>query len=338
MLTRHGADHFQNRLLMNVVIILMNNLLALTIYLQTLVAPPLSCCATATASSVGGDPVDGATPAARTARTDSLGARIEARLDETGLEFGVAYRDLGSGREVLLNPDREFHAASTMKVPVMVRLFRMAERGALSLDDSLRITNRFTSIYDSSTYRLSPEDDSDPALYDRVGDPVPVRELVQRMIARSSNLATNELIRLADAAETRAMLERIGAGGLQVLRGVEDIPAYRQGINNTTTARALLELLSALARGALAGQDATREMISILEAQHFNEGIPGGLPDSVDVAHKTGWITGIVHDAAVVEPPGRAPYVLVVLTRGEVEAERTRRAIADVSRMIWEAY
>ena len=267
---------------------------------------------------------------------DSLAERIEDRLRDAGLEYGVAYRDPASGRELLLNADAEFHAASTMKVPIMARLFRMAERGQLSMDDSLRVTNRFTSIYDSSDYRLSPEDDSDPELYDRVGQRVPVRELVRRMIARSSNLATNELIRLADPAATRAMLREIGAGGLRVLRGVEDIPAFRHGMNNTTTARALMELLSALARGELAGAEGTRQMMSILEAQHFNDGIPAGLPDSVTVAHKTGWITGIVHDAAVVEPPGQEPpYVLVVLTRGDVEAEVARRAVADVSRMIW---
>lgn len=276
--------------------------------------------------------------AAGAAGTDSLADRIEARLAGAGLEYGVAWRDLASGRQLLLNPDAEFHAASTMKVPIMARLFRMAERGRLSLDDSLRVTNRFTSIYDSSAYRLSPEDDSDPDLYEKVGRRVPIRQLVRRMIARSSNLATNELIRLADPEATRAMLREIGAGGLRVLRGVEDIPAFRHGMNNTTTARALMELLTALARGELAGPEGTREMMSILEAQHFNDGIPAGLPESVTVAHKTGWITGIVHDAAVVEPPGEAaPYVLVVLTRGEVEAEVARRAVADVSRMIWRA-
>ena len=300
------------------------------------VALPSSAIASGTDAAVGTG--GGGTPAVPAAGPDTLAERIDARLREAGLEeYGIAYRDLGSGRDILLNPDAEFHAASTMKVPIMARLFRMAERGELSLDDSLRVTNRFTSIYDSSSYRLSREDDSDPGLYEKVGDRVPIRELVRRMIARSSNLATNELIRLADAGATRAMLEGIGAGGLRVLRGVEDIPAYRHGMNNTTTARALMELLSALARGDLAGPEATREMMSILEAQHFNDGIPAGLPDTVDVAHKTGWITGIVHDAAVVDPPGAAPYVLVVLTRGDVEAERARRAVADVSRMIWDA-
>lgn len=299
-----------------------------------LVGVPAATPAAGPAASPSPAPRHGAGPAAL---PDSLGAEIEARLRRAGVEFGVAYRDLGSGRELLLTPDAEFHAASTMKVPIMARLFRMAERGEISLEDSLRLTNRFTSIYDSSSYRLSREDDSDPGLYGKVGDRVPIRELVRRMIARSSNLATNELIRLADAGEIRAMLEEIGAGGLRVLRGVEDIPAFRHGMNNTTTARALMELLSALARGDLAGPGATRKMMSILEAQHFNDGIPAGLPDSVDVAHKTGWITGIVHDAAVVDPPGAAAYVLVVLTRGDVEAERARRAVADVSRTIWEA-
>jgi beta-lactamase class A len=270
---------------------------------------------------------------------DSLRARIDARLAGAGLSaWGVAYRDLATGQELLMHPDSSFHAASTMKVPVMARLFRMAERGRLSLADSLRVTNRFRSIYDSSVYRLSPEEDSDTTLYRRVGERVPVRELIHRMIARSSNLATNELIRLADPDSIETMLAGIGAGGLQVLRGVQDIPAFRHGMSNRTTARALMELLSALARGELAGPEATREMTDILEAQHFNDGIPAGLPDSVAVAHKTGWITGIVHDAAVVTPsPGAEPYVLVVLTRGEVEPARARRSVADVSRMIWEA-
>ena len=316
----------------------MSNVLpALTFALVLLVVPRPSAAIGSDLAAVGGTG-GGVTSAVPVPGPDSLAGRIDARLREAGLEeHAVAYRDLSSGRQILLNPDLEFHAASTMKVPIMARLFRMAERGELSLSDSLRVTNRFTSIYDSSSYRLSREDDSDPELYEQVGDRVPIRELVRRMIARSSNLATNELIRLADADETRAMLEEIGAGGLQVLRGVEDIPAYRHGMNNTTTARALMELLSTLARGDLAGPEATREMMSILEAQHFNDGIPAGLPDSVDVAHKTGWITGIVHDAAVVDPPGTAPYVLVVLTRGDVEAERARRAVADVSRMIWDA-
>lgn len=270
---------------------------------------------------------------------DSLEARIEVRLQEAGLSaWGVAYRDLATGEELLLHPDSTFHAASTMKVPVMARLFRMAEEGRFSLGDSLRVTNRFTSIYDSSVYRLSPEEDSDTTLYRKVGERVPVRELVRRMIARSSNLATNELIRLADPDSIGAMLEEIDAGGMRVLRGVQDIPAFRHGMSNRTTARGLLEMLSALARGELAGPEATREMLAILEAQEFNDGIPAGLPDSVTVAHKTGWITGIVHDAAIVRPSaGAAPYVLVVLTRGDVEPGRARRAVAEVSRLIWEA-
>lgn len=302
----------------------MRNTLYLLIYALILSASAVPLAATATARPTG---------------PDTLEARIEARLERAGLSaWGVAYRDLGTGEETLIDADSAFHAASTMKVAVMARLFRVAERGRLSLEDSVRVTNRFASIYDSSVYRLSPGEDSDTTLYEKVGQRVPIRELIRRMIARSSNLATNELIRLAEPREIREMLEEVGAGGMRVLRGVQDIPAYRHGMSNRTTARALMELLTALARGQLAGPEGTREMMAILEAQHFNEGIPAGLPDSATVAHKTGWITGIVHDAAIVTPsPGAVPYVLVVLTRGDVESGRARRAVADVSRIVWRA-
>jgi beta-lactamase class A len=155
------------------------------------------------------------------------------------------------------------------------------------------------------------------------------------MIARSSNLATNILIELAGPEEIRAMLAELGASGISVLRGVEDIPAYRHGLNNTTTARGLLELFSMIGRGEAAGPDATREMVDILLAQEYRDGIPAGLPAGVPVAHKTGWITAIDHDGGIVYPPGESAYVLVVLTRGVEETEVTRAAIADVSRLVW---
>ena len=267
---------------------------------------------------------------------ERLARAIESRLAETGAEFAVAYRDLESGEEILLRPDLEFHAASMMKVPVMVRLYRMAESGQLSLDASVRVGNVFTSILDGSEYSLSPEDDSDSTLYRRIGSDATVRELLDRMITRSSNLATNLLIEIADPDSIAVLLESVGAGGMRVLRGVEDIPAYRAGMNNTTTARGLLELYTALGRGEVAGPVATEEMIDILSEQEFNDAIPAGLPPGIPVAHKTGWITGVDHDGGIVLPPGEPPYVLVILTRGVEDEGVTRQAAADVSRMIWE--
>ena len=273
------------------------------------------------------------TDEAEPALTDAL---LE-RMRETGAGFGIAYRDLETGDELLLHPDSTFHAASMMKVPVMVRLYRMAETGQLDLDGPVTVRNEFTSIYDGSPYSLAPSDDSDSTLYARIGSSATPRELIELMIERSSNLATNLLIDLADPDSIAAMLDGFGAGGMKVLRGVEDIPAYRNGLNNTTTARGLLELFSAIGRGEAAGPGATREMMDILLGQEFNDAIPAGLPADIQVAHKTGWITAVDHDGGIVIPPEGSRYVLVVLTSGVEDESVTRRAAADVSRLVWEA-
>ncbi len=262
--------------------------------------------------------------------------RIEARMTATRGRYAVAWRDLGNGDEILLHADTSFHAASMMKVPVMVRLFRMAEAGRIDLDRPIPVRNEFRSIEDGSLYSLSPEDDSDSTLYARVGGTATPRELIERMIARSSNLATNILVEIADPDSIAAMLDSLGAGGMKVLRGVEDIPAYRAGRNNTTTARGLLELFTALAAGRAAGPDATGEMLAILRSQEFNDAIPAGLPPGTPVAHKTGWIPAVDHDGGIVFPPDGAPWVLVVLSAGVEDETVTRGAAADVSRLIWE--
>jgi beta-lactamase class A len=266
----------------------------------------------------------------------SLRRAIVDRMANTGAEYGIAFRDPATGAEILINPDAEFHAASMMKVPVMARLYRMADAGRLDLAEPIELRNEFRSIFDGSVYSLTLDEDSDSTLYARAGDSIPTVELIDLMIARSSNLATNVLIELADPDSIAAMLDEFGAGGMKVLRGVEDIPAYRNGMNNTTTARGLLELFDALGSGRAAGPVSTRAMIDILLGQEFNDAIPAGLPADVPVAHKTGWITAVDHDGGLVYPPDGPPYVLVVLTSGVEDESVTREAAADVSRMVWE--
>ena len=96
------------------------------------------------------------------------------------------------------------------------------------------------------------------------------------------------------------------------------------------------ELLTALADGRVSDSAGTAEMLGILERQHFNEGIPAGLPDGVTVAHKTGWITRIDHDAAVVYPPDAGPFVLVIMVRGIDDHEVSSRLIADLAQLIYD--
>src|SRR5690606_27783726 len=131
------------------------------------------------------------------------------------------------------------------------------------------------------------------------------RELARLMIVRSSNLATNLLIERVSPADIARTLVRIGGEGMQVRRGVEDGPAYRQGLNNTTTAQGFARVLEAIARCSVTSRAACDAMAEILAAQEFNEMIPAGLPAGTRVAHKTGWITEIQHDGGIVYPPGR---------------------------------
>ena len=267
---------------------------------------------------------------------DSLRARIERRVaQERGAIAGIAFHDLQTGDSLYLNADDSFHAASTMKVPVMIELFRSIDAGALRLDQGILLVNQFGSIVDGSPYSLDAGDDSDSSAYKLTGTRVPLKELIDRMITRSSNLATNALIELVRASNANATAHMLGARNIRVLRGVEDNKAFRAGLNNTTTARDLAVLLEAIETGRAASRSSCNAMREILLHQEFNEEIPAGLPPGTRVAHKTGWITGVLHDAAVVYPPGRKPYVLVVLTRDIPEEKVARKLISDISRLVW---
>jgi beta-lactamase class A len=232
------------------------------------------------------------------------------------------------------NADRPFHAASTMKVPVMIEAFRQVEAGTRSWDDPVRVENRFRSIVDGSEYAIT--DDSDDALYESLGRDVPFRDLVQRAITTSSNLATNLLIDRLTADSVQATAVRLGAPGMRVLRGVEDLKAFEAGLSNRTTAAALATLMEALRDGRAVSPEADAAMIDVLDDQAFNEMIPADLPDGVRVAHKTGEITEIHHDAAVVYPEGATPYVLVILTEGLADKTESARLGAEVSRAVYD--
>jgi beta-lactamase class A len=269
----------------------------------------------------------------------TLRARVEQRIARTpATAVGVYFRDLTTGDSLTVGAVTRFHAASTMKIPVMIQLYRDRDAGLLSLDDSITVTNTFRSIVDSSPYALDPADDSDSSLYKRVGQLVPIRTLIELMETVSSNLATNLLITRVDARRANATAHMLGADSIMVLRGVEDEKAYRAGRNNTTTARDLGVLLAGVAQNRAASPASCREMLAILARQHFNEGIPAGLPAGTTVYHKTGWINQVVyHDAAVVEPAGGRPYVLVVLTAGIQKADDAHALVRDISRVVFEA-
>ena len=271
-------------------------------------------------------------------RLDGAEKRVAELVAASGAEtVAVAFYDTATGKEVLINPDASFHAASTMKVPVMLEIYRQVEAGKLALDERLPVKNDFVSIADGSHFSISATDDSEPTLYKRIGETATVRELMRLMIIASSNLATDILIERVTPARVMELMREMGARNIRVLRGVEDGKAFERGLNNTTTARDLMILLRRIATGRAISKSASDEMIRVMFDQQFNEGIPAGLPKAARVAHKTGSITRANHDAAIVFLPDRKPYVLVVLTRGISDEARAHQLIADISRVIYQS-
>ena len=275
-------------------------------------------------------------PPAPAQTLDSLRASIGRRVSEVkDAVVGVAFHDLETGDTLYLNADDSFHAASTMKVAVMIELFRRIDARALQADQRILLINKFASIVDRSPYSLDAGADSDSSAYRLIGTRVPVSDLIDRMITKSSNLATNALIELVGAPNANATAHALGASKMRVLRGVEDSKAFRAGLSNTTTARDLAALLDAIETGKAASRHSCDAMRDVLLRQEFNDEIPAGVPPGTRVAHKTGWITAVRHDAAIVYPKGRKPYVLVVLTRGITDDATAKRLIADISRLVY---
>lgn len=246
-------------------------------------------------------------------------------------------QDLETGWELFINADVMMHPASTMKVPVMMEVFRQAEVGLLSLDDRLEIYNAFQSLVDGSEFALEEVDDSDKTLYARIGENETIRELIRLMIVRSSNLASNLLMDKVTPARVDAVVKEYGIENMSIIRELEDKKAYRLGMNNAACARSSTHMLKLIAEGRVVSPKACAEMIEVMLGQEFNESIPSLLPADVKVAHKTGWSGEFFHDIGIVRPPGRKPYILSLFTRGfpEDDEKQAHECMAEVSEMIY---
>lgn len=260
---------------------------------------------------------------------------IEAKLKTVEGDFAVAFKDLQTGKTLFINEKENFHAASTMKTPVMIEVFKQAKVGKFKLTDSILVKNEFKSIVDGSPYSMDIADDSGDGMYKMIGKKMTIYDLTYQMIIVSSNLATNILIDLVDAKNANETMRKLGAKDIQVLRGVEDQKAFDKGLSNTTTAYDLMLIFEKIAQNKVIDKKSCEEMRKILFDQKFNEIIPEKLPKTVKVAHKTGSITGVQHDSGIVYLPDGRKYVLVLLSKKLKNADAGVNVLAEVSEMIY---
>jgi beta-lactamase class A len=219
---------------------------------------------------------------------------------------------------------------------VLLGLFAAIHRGTLVPQSRLHVRNRFRSAYDGSSFRVLSERDADSEVQVAVGKTMRVIDLARNMIVRSSNLATNLLLDLLGLEFLQQSLDQYGLSGVDLRRGVEDELAFDHGINNRVTAEGLVQLLRLMAEERAFSPELSREMVEILHDQEFRSGIPAGLPAHARVAHKTGEISTIAHDAGIVYLPKRKPYVVAVLTEWDAETSGRHPTIAAASYMIYE--
>ena len=269
-------------------------------------------------------------------KTAELRGACERIMSESKpVAYAIALQDYEDGFRFAINAERRFHAASTIKVAILLAIGKAIDEEWIQPDDTLHVRNRFLSAADGSPFRIDPETDGYPPLHRLIGRAAKISDLAEWMIVSSSNLATNLLLDYLTVGYVREALRSAGINGLELRRGVDDLKAFEQNLNNETTAQGLLELFAALRGDFLlrAGRD---RVLNILLQQRFNSMIPALLPEHARVAHKTGEISTACHDGGIVYLPEREPYALVVLTETAPEANGRREAISQVSAAIFQ--
>jgi len=233
------------------------------------------------------------------------------------------------------NDEAQHYAASTMKLALVIAAYCEADAGRLDLDQPVAIRNEFRSASGSGQFAIDAAEDEDPEPWRRLGSEAALRWLCHRALVRSSNLATNLVFEAVGPEAITRVLHKVGAAGSRVERGIEDAAARAAGLDNLVTARDLGRTLQFLATGQLADRDSCEEILSILRAQQFNDAIPRGLPADVTVAHKSGWVDGIAHDAAVIYAADSLPFVFVMCTTSGLSASAAVELIAGGASASW---
>jgi beta-lactamase class A len=261
-----------------------------------------------------------------------LKEQIIQLMSKTEGDFGLAFKNLDNSDTIFINAHEYFHAASTMKTPVMLEIFNQEKHGNFKFKDSIFVKNEFESIVDKSRYSLSINDDSDDILYRKIGQKMTIHDLTYEMMTKSSNLSTNILIDKVGAKNVMKLLNSLDIKENLVLRGVEDQKAFEAGLNNKTTPFGLMQIFEHIALK----QSSNSLMMKILFDQKFNEIIPAHLPKTVKVAHKTGSITGVQHDSGIVFLPDGRKYVLILLSKNLKNADDGVKTLAQISKLIYD--
>jgi beta-lactamase class A len=249
-----------------------------------------------------------------------------ADLDAVPGTVSIWYGPVGADKPWYARAEHVPHyAASTMKVAVLLAAQHAHEAGTLDLDTPVPVTDRFASAAPGAPdYVLARAPEDDPVTWERLGGTAPLRWLAERMIVRSSNLATNIVLAHVGLGSAHREWALAGARHSRIGRGIEDAAARAAGLTNEVTAADLGALMTS-------ASEAGGWVMATLEATEDRDDLAAGLPPGTRIAHKSGWVTGVRHGAAVIEPAGGCPYLLVVCTTTALPDVAARRLLARIA-------
>ncbi|MDX1494051.1 MAG: class A beta-lactamase [Longimicrobiales bacterium] len=292
------------------------------------------------------------------------------RIEElSGGTLGVGAIHLETGREAYLHPDEPFPMASTYKVPIAVQLLTRVDAGEIALSDMVEV----------EPGDLHPGSGTISGLFDDPGVILSLHNLLELMLLISDNSATDMTLRAAGGGEavTRRM-EELGIDGIRVDRptslliadwlGVQGVPAdgrvspqewdeladeldeatreqaaaaFAVDLRDTSTPRAMAELLRATWEGEAVSPESTELLLDILRRVETGTGrLKGVLPEGTTVAHKTGTIGATTNDVGIIYLPGDAGHAVaaVFVKDSDVPVADRERAIAHAARAIYDFF
>ncbi|HYK08766.1 MAG TPA: serine hydrolase [Candidatus Eisenbacteria bacterium] len=235
---------------------------------------------------------------------------LQEEIDTLGASYNVSlyYKNLKSGYEVTIDPNRSWNPASTVKAYVVVEAFRQRDLGLINFDSRVTIKdgNVVPTELESSGYQPL-----------RAGVKATIRELISAMIVQSDNTAYNTLLDVLDRRNITTALRKLGLDDTIVgekLSLTSDQYAIDASIpgrqSNKTTASDFGQLFGLLYEGKIADSE---EILAIFKQQKIDDAIPSLLPQHIEIAHKTGTLPPYYHDGGIIYKPND-PFILVVFT------------------------
>jgi len=254
-----------------------------------------------------------------------LQADLSSYSSQAPGRVALAVTDVATGLTTGYNAGEEMPAASTIKIPVMVEVFRQLGLGNFDLNRRLHVT-------------ASDKDWGSGELCDApIGSSYTVSRLLSLMIDDSDNTATNMLIRMVGRAKINGTMQELGLTHTRLTDFIRSNGPIRWALRSTPAD--MVHLLVAMAREKLIDEWSSRQMIAIMAADHINTLLPVPLPPGTTIAHKTGSLHDTLNDVGIVYPSDAAqpPYIIAVMTTDLSSLDAGRRFIRGVSRMAYNA-